>query len=74
MNHLDEIPLLESEYENEKTPWIYLVRAIIIQARKDYINNPDMRKSIENFYKSEYFTLLTGVRGIEAISYLRSLI
>lgn len=74
MNHPDEMPLFEVEYEDEKTPWLYLVRAIIIQAMRDYIHNPDMRKGIENFYRSEYFTLLTGVRGVEAISYLRSLI
>lgn len=67
----DNIP---SEYENEDTPWLYLIRAIIVQAKKDYVANPDMREGIERFYMSEYFTALTGVNGREAIPHLRSLV
>lgn len=50
-----------------------LARAIVVQAVRDYRNcgNEDMRKSIEEFFKSGYFAMLCDLDGEELIQRLR---
>lgn len=37
--------------------------AVINQAVNDYRNNPNMRPEVTRFFKSDYFTKMTGVNG-----------
>ncbi|MBO4898609.1 MAG: hypothetical protein J5590_09965 [Clostridia bacterium] len=50
-----------------------LARAIVVQAIKDYrySGNDEVRKSIEEFFRSGYFSLLCDYDGNELIRKLR---
>lgn len=50
-----------------------LARAIVVQAVRDYRNcgNEDMRKPIEEFFKSGYFAMLCDLDGEDLIQRLR---
>lgn len=37
--------------------------AVINQAVYDYRNYPSMRSEVAKFFKSEYFEIMTGVKG-----------
>ena len=47
------------------TPYQLLANAIIIQAVKDYrrTKNPADRKELENFFRSEWFSVLSNLNG-----------
>lgn len=43
--------------------YVQLWIAVIQQAVNDYRNNPNMRSEVTRFFKSDYFTKMTGVSG-----------
>lgn len=55
------------------TPYENLANAIVLSAVKDYRSsrNPDELKSIERFFRSDWFSVLTSVDGEFLIRTLR---
>lgn len=52
-----------------------LMRAIVHQARNDYIHSKpesESRKEVERFFASEYFTTLTGLEGGFVLKHLEA--
>lgn len=72
---------LEKQDENYKVPYELdnagcqrLVEAIVKQARMDVLNSKPgsvVRTDAENFFRSEYFTLLTGFDGKPMVKVLQ---
>ena len=55
------------------TPYENLANAIIVQAVKDYrqTRNPADRATLERFFRSEWFSILTKLDGEALIEQLR---
>lgn len=52
-----------------------LMRAIVHQARNDYLHSKpesESRKEVERFFASEYFTALTGLEGSFVLKHLEA--
>lgn len=53
----------------------YLVRAIVGQARRDYLDSKpesESRKEVERFFLSGYFEVLTGLEGRNVLKRLQA--
>ena len=49
-----------------------LWKAVILQAVQDYRKRPEMRAEVTRFFRSKYFTSMTGIDGECIVSRLRS--